>query len=100
MVRFVNGASIWLAPQVSGDDGALDFAGSFVNGDDTRVAIHALYFGFAGIAERAMNLDGFVDDAIDHFTGVQLGAGGRRGVARGRKRRRTRGLALRHDVSC
>src|SRR5208337_2862044 len=72
-----------LPEQVAGDDGALDFAGTFVDGDDAGVAVHALDFGFAGVALAAVDLHGFVDDAIDHFAGVEFGAGG--GGRRGSK---------------
>ena len=65
-----------LRQQIAGDDGALDFASAFVDGEDTGVAVHAFDFGFAGIAKGAMNLDSFVDHAIDHFAGIEFGAGG------------------------
>ena len=61
--------------EVAGDDGALDFGGAFVDGDNASVAVHAFDFGFAGVAEGAVDLDGFVDYAIDHFGGVEFGAG-------------------------
>src|ERR1700739_1272294 len=53
--------------EVAGDDGALYFAGAFVDGDDAGVAVHAFDIGLAGIAETAVDLHGFVDNAIDHF---------------------------------
>lgn len=61
--------------QVASDDGALDFAGAFVDGDDAGIAVHAFHVGFAGIALAAVDLDGFVDNAVDHFAGVEFGAG-------------------------
>src|ERR1700741_445811 len=88
--------------KVPGDNCALDLACSLVNRDYAGVAVHALDFGFAGIAEGAVDLDGFVHDAVDHFGGVEFGFG-RGGVScdswlvtRGRKSRRTRRLALRY----
>ena len=62
--------------QVAGDDRALDLAGAFVDGDDAGIAVHALDFGFAGVALAAVDLHGFVDDAIDHFAREKFGAGG------------------------
>ena len=68
--------SLRVIQKIAGDDGALDFAGTFVDGDNAGVAIHALDVGFARVAEAAVDLDGFVDDAIDHFAGVEFRAGG------------------------
>ena len=65
--------------EIAGDYGALDFACAFVDGDYAGVAVHAFDFGFAGVALGAVDLDGFVDYAIDHFAGVEFGGG--RGVA-------------------
>ena len=67
-----------MTEEIAGDDGALDFAGAFVDGDDAGVAVHALDFRFAGVAQAAVDLHGFVDDTIDHFAGVEFGGG--RGV--------------------
>src|SRR5208282_6062275 len=77
----VNGTSrsFQALEEIAGDDGALDFAGTCVDGDYAGVAVHALDFGFAGVALGAVDLDGFVDDTIDHFAGVEFGGG--RGVA-------------------
>ena len=69
-----------MTQKVAGDYGALDFAGAFVNGDYAGVAVHALDFGFAGVALGAVDLHGFVGNAIDHFAGVEFGGG--RGVTR------------------
>ena len=67
--------------KIAGDDGALDFAGALVDGDNAGVAVHALDVGLARVAEGAVDLDGFADDAIDHFAGVEFRAGGGGGVA-------------------
>ena len=56
--------------QIAGDDHALDFAGAFVNRDYAGVAIHALDVRFARIPQAAVNLHGFVRDAIHHFSRV------------------------------
>ena len=56
--------------EVAGDDSALNFAGAFVDGDDAGVTVHAFDVGLAGIAETAVDLHGFVDNAINHFAGV------------------------------
>ena len=58
------------AKEIAGDDGALDFGSTFVNGEDASIPVHAFDVGFAGIAEGAVDLDRFVDDAIGHFAGV------------------------------
>src|SRR6266404_3809753 len=61
-----------LPKQVAGDDRALHFAGAFVDGNDAGVAVHALDIGLTRITEAAMDLHGFVNDAINHFAGVEF----------------------------
>src|SRR5882724_5499021 len=61
-----------LPEQIPRDDHALDFAGAFVNRDDAGVAVHAFDIGFARIAEAAVNLHGFVRDAVGHFACVEF----------------------------
>src|SRR6516164_6167042 len=63
---------------IPGNDGTLNLAGAFVDREDAGVAVHSLNFGFAGVAETAVNLYCLVDDPIDHFARVQFGAGGGR----------------------
>ncbi len=68
------------AKKITGDNRTLDLACTLIYRDDTGVAVHAFDFGFAGVAQAAVDLHGFVDDAIDHFAGVEFGGG--RGVTR------------------
>ena len=82
--------------EVAGDDGALNFAGAFVDGDDAGVTVHAFDVRLAGIAETAVDLHGLVDNAIDHFAGVEFGAGG--GGRRGGKGSRGSGGGGRKEI--
>src|SRR5580700_1846735 len=60
--------------QVARDDQALNFAGAFVDREDTGVAVHALDVAFARIAHAAVNLDGLVGDAIGRLGGEKFRA--------------------------
>src|SRR5712691_11907721 len=48
--------------QVASDDHALYFASALVDGKGTRIAVHPLDIGFAGIADAAVDLHSLVHD--------------------------------------
>src|SRR5690348_14249476 len=68
--------------QLARDDGALHFASALVNRNHAGVAIIALDVAFARIAEAAVDLHGFVRDAIHHLAGVKFRARRERARAR------------------
>ena len=62
--------------KIPGNNRALNLTCPLINRNDPGVAVHALDFRFAGIAEGTVDLDGFVDNTVDHFTAIEFGAGG------------------------
>src|SRR5580700_3882935 len=64
-----------LQSQVPRNDHPLDLAGPLVDGDHSRVTVHALDIGLPRITDAAVDLHRFGRDTIHHFAGVELSLG-------------------------
>src|ERR1700730_5126105 len=89
--------------QGAGNHYPLHLAGTFVKGENARVAVETLDVGFARVADASVDLQRLVSHAIGHLARVQLGARGVRSQPRrsmeSRVRLRRQSCIARLDVA-